>query len=208
MNLFFAPLACSMATRIALYEAGANVDFTLVDTKTKKLADGSDFYAINPLGQVPVLRTDDGSLLTENTAILPFVADHFPQARLAPTSPSQRAHMQQWLGFIGTELHKAIFVPLLDPHAPADVKSYSHEKLPLRFDVLCRHLTSREFLLDDFSVADAYLFVVLNWARYTQVDFAPWPEVAAYYTRLSQRPSIAMALSEEVDIYQQQELMR
>ena len=116
--------------------------------------------------------------------------------------------MQQWLGFIGTELHKAIFVPLLDPHAPADVKSYSHEKLPLRFDVLCRHLTSREFLLDDFSVADAYLFVVLNWARYTQVDFAPWPEVAAYYTRLSQRPSIAMALSEEVDIYQQQELMR
>jgi glutathione S-transferase len=117
MELYFAPMACSLATRIALYEAGAAARFTQADTHSKTLADGSDFFAINPMGQVPALRLDDGSVLTENTAVLQYVAEQFPNARLAPRPGVERSRMQQWLGFIGTELHKAVFVPLLDDKA-------------------------------------------------------------------------------------------
>ena len=136
MELYFSPLACSLATRIALYEANADAQFIEVDTKSKQLRDGSDFYPINPLGQVPVLRTDDGWLLRENTAILPYVADAFPAARLAPAAgTAERAKLQEWLGFISTELHKGVFVPLLDPHAPTDVRAYTRKKIspPPRF---------------------------------------------------------------------------
>ncbi|MES2072777.1 MAG: glutathione binding-like protein [Pseudomonadota bacterium] len=204
MNLYFAPLACSLATRISLYEAGAQAEFTQVDTKLKQLLDGSDFYAINPLGQVPVLRTEDGTLLSENTAILPYVADHYPEAKLAPADPTQRARMQQWLGFISTELHKAVFVPLLDPRAPEDVKTYARDKTALRLGVLQNHLAKHEFLLEHFSVADAYLVTVLNWAMYSGIDLAQWPQVKDYYQRLSQRPSVARALTEEMALYKEE----
>lgn len=205
MNLYFSPLACSLATRIALYEAGANVTFIQVDTKRKQLLDGSDFNAINPLGQVPVLRMEDGALLSENTAILPYVADQFPESHLAPSDRSQRAKMQQWLGFISTELHKAVFIPLLDPHAAEQVKAYAREKTGLRLNYLQDHLAEHEFLLDSFSVADAYLVTVLNWAKFSGLDLTQWPPVDAYYRRLLQRPSIAKALAEELAMYRAQQ---
>jgi glutathione S-transferase len=208
MNLYFSPLACSMASRIAFYEAGADPHFTQVDNKSKTLPDGADFYAVNPLGQVPVLRTDDGVLLTENTAILPFIADSFPYAALAPDIPSERSRLHQWLGFVGTELHKAVFTPLLDPSAPGEAKAYAREKANRRFDVLQKHLAGRDFLLDRFSVADAYLFVVLNWSQFVGIDLAQWPNVEAYYKRLAQRPVIARALSEEMAIYQEERARR
>lgn len=201
MKLYFSPLACSLATRISLYEAGAKADYIQVDTKLKKLKDGADFYAINTLGQVPVLHTDDGSLLSENTAILPYVADLFPDARLAPSDRLQRAKMQQWLGFISTELHKALFVPLLDPRATEEVKAYAREKAALRLGHLQDHFAAHEFLLDRFSVADAYLVTVLNWAQHSGVDLAQWPRVKDYYERQLQRPSIAKALAEELALY-------
>src|SRR5262245_19622813 len=131
MRLYFGPLACSLATRIALYEAGAAADYTQVELKAKKLADGSSFYDVNPMGQVPVLAVDEGPPLTENTAVLQYVAARFPHAKLAPTDADGRARLQQWLGFIGTELHKAVYVPLLDSTAPEAVKAYSREKIPL-----------------------------------------------------------------------------
>src|SRR6266496_3128128 len=115
MDLYFSPLACSMATRIVFYEAGVAARFIHVNTKAGRVEDGSDFAAINPLGQVPVLRTDDGELLTENGAILQYVANQLPAAALAPTGGMARARLQEWLSFIGTELHKATFVVLLDP---------------------------------------------------------------------------------------------
>ena len=205
MDLYFAPLACSLATRIALYEAGAQAGFIQVDTKRKRLRDGSDFYPVNPLGQVPVLRTDEGWLLTENTAILPYVADQFPSAQLAPAAgTAERAKLQQWLGFISTELHKAVFVPLLDPQAPADVGDYTRRKVALRLGVLQKHLDKREFLLDRFTVADGYLFTVLNWAQYSGVDLSQWPAVDAYYRRVAQRPVVARALAEEVALYREE----
>ncbi|GFZ94523.1 glutathione binding-like protein [Dyella caseinilytica] len=208
MNLYFSPLSCSMASRIAFYEAGADVEFTRVDNKSKTLPDGSDFLAVNALGQVPVLHTDEGVLLTENTAILPFIADCFPEAGLAPVTRSERVRMQQWLGFVSTELHKAVFTPLLDPKAPEEAKTYVRAKVEKRFDVLQKHFATHEFLLDRFSVADAYLFVVLNWAAFAGVSLAQWPNVDAYFKRLSQRPNVARALSEEMRLYGEERLKR
>ncbi|MFM0346675.1 MULTISPECIES: glutathione binding-like protein [unclassified Paraburkholderia] len=209
MELYFSPLACSLATRIALYEANADAQFIEVDTKSKQLRDGSDFYPINPLGQVPVLRTDEGWLLRENTAILPYVADAFPAARLAPAvGTAERAKLQEWLGFISTELHKAVFVPLLDPHATADVQAYTRKKVNLRLGVLEAHLRGREFLMEHFTVGDAYLVTVLNWAQHSGVDLAEWPSVDAYYKRTAHRPQVAKALAEEVALYLEEQARR
>jgi glutathione S-transferase len=204
MELYFAPMACSLATRIALYEAGALARYTLADTGTKKLADGSDFFAVNPMGQVPALRLDDGTILTENTAVLQYVAEQFPHARLAPLPGVERSRMQQWLGFIGTELHKAVFVPMLDDKASEEVKRYSREKLARRMATLQAHLRDREFLLDEFSIADAYLTTILNWAGATQVDLKQWPEVHEYHQRMLKRPSIAKAAGEELAMYKEE----
>jgi glutathione S-transferase len=208
MNLYFAPLACSLATRIALYEAGADAQYTCVDMKTKRLADGSDFFDIAPMGQVVALRTDDGVLLTENAAVLQYVADRFPAAKLAPAAGLERARLQEWLGFIGTELQKAVFVPLLDPKAPEGAKLYAREKAALRLGVLERHLSAHEFLLDRFTVADAYLATVLNWAASSGVDLADWPAVSAYHQRMLKRPSVAKAVGEERAMYQEEQKSR
>lgn len=202
MELYFSPLACSLATRIAFYEAGYDATYIQVDSKRKRVEEDGDFFRINPLGQVPVLRTDEGDLLTENTAILPYVADRVASGKLAPTSSFERARLQQWLGFVSTELHKALFVPLLTPTASDDVKRYSREKVALRMDALQGHLTQREWLLDRFSVADIYLAVVLNWARYCDVDLAQWPAALAHYKRVVARPAAARALAEEMALYQ------
>jgi glutathione S-transferase len=206
MNLYFSPMACSLATRIALYEAGANASYTNVDTKVKRTLDGDDYWAIAPMGQVPVLRTDDGMMLTENTAVLQYVAEQYPDANLAPADRNQRARLRQWLGFIGTELHKALFVPLLDPKASAEVKAYARDKADLRLGLLQKHFEQdgQDFLLGDFSVADAYLITVLNWAPYAGVDLNAWPAVAAYSKRMTQRPHVAKAIGEEFALYKEE----
>ena len=201
MDLYFSPLACSMASRIALYEAGATARFIEVDPKTKRTLDGADYFAVNPLGLVPTIRTDDGEVLTENAAILQYIADRFPAAGLAPPNGMARSRLQQWLCFIGTELHKALFVPLFDPKMPTEAKTRTLEIGDRRLAHLDAYLSGREFLLDRFSVADAYLATVLNWKIATPVDLEKWPVVASYYTRLKQRPSIARALSEERVLY-------
>lgn len=203
MDLYFSPLACSMATRIALYEAGANANYLEVDPKTKVvLNDGSDFRKVNPLGLVPTLRTDDGVVLTENAAILQYVADRFPQGRIGAAPGMERSRLHQWLCFIGTELHKGLFVPLLDKKAAPDVKSWVLDKNLSRLDYLENYLKGRDYLLDHFSVADAYLVTVINWTMATPpVELAKWPTVKAYYERLRARPSVAKAIAEEFELY-------
>ena len=203
MDVYFSPLACSMATRIALYEAGVFANYLEVDPRTKLvLKDGSDFRKVNPLGLVPTLRTDDGTVLTENAAILQYVADHASQAGLGADG-IERSRLHQWLCFIGTELHKGLFVPLLDKKAAPEVKAYVIEKnLTSRLDYLENHLKGRDYLLDHFSVADAYLVTVINWTMATPpVELARWPFVKAYYERLRARPSVARAIAEEFDLY-------
>src|SRR6476659_2352338 len=203
MDLYFSPLACSMATRIALYEAGANANYLEVDGETKVVQnDGSDFTKVNPLGLVPTLRTDDGLVLTENAAILQYVADRCQQAGIATGPCMERSRLHQWLCFIGTELHKGLFVPILDKKAPPEMKTYVLGKGLSRLDYLENYLKGREFLLNHFSVADAYLVTVINWTMATPpIELAKWPTVKAYYERLLARPSIAKAISEEFELY-------
>jgi glutathione S-transferase len=202
MELFFAPLACSMATRIALYEAGLPATFTAVDLKAKRLPDGGDFLAVNPMGQVPVLRTDNGETLTENPVVLQYVADRAPTAGLAPTNGIARYRVQQWLNFITSELHKLVFIPLLDRTSPPGAKEFARSKAEARLAFLEQHLSGRDYLLDRFTIADAYLVTVLNWAKYGGLELAGWPAIDRYFIQLQKRPSIARALAEELGLYQ------
>jgi glutathione S-transferase len=203
MDLYFSPLACSLATRIALYEAGAAANFLEVDPTTKVVRnDGSDFRTVNPLGLVPTLRTDDGLVLTENAAILQYVAERFPQSGLGAGPGMERSRLQQWLCFIGTELHKGLFIPILDKTAPPEMKNHVLGKNLSRLDYLDSYLKGRDYLLDHFSVADAYLVTVINWTMATPpIELAKWPSVKAYYERLRARPSIAKAVAEEFELY-------
>lgn len=201
MDLFYSPLACSMASKIVIREAGGKANFIEVDAKTKTTSDGADFYAVNALGLVPVLRSDEGQLLTENTPILEYLAEQYPAAHLAPTEPWQRAKLRQWLSFVSTELHKALFAPLLSKKTPEDAKAIVLDSGAARLRYLDSHLAGREFLLDRFSVADAYLFTVLNWNIATPVDLTRYPAISAYYQRLKQRPSIAQVLAEDSALY-------
>jgi glutathione S-transferase len=202
MDLYFSPMACSLASRIAFYEAQAtNIRFIEVDPKTKRTLDGADYRQIYSLGLVPLLRLDDGSLLSENAAILQYIASRFPEARLAPADEAGRARLQQWLCFIGTELHKGFFIPLFDQKAPEGARAHTLNKSESRLRYLNDHLTGREFLLDQFSVADVYLYTILNWTVPTRVDLAPWPAIKCYYESLQTRPSIASAFIEEMNLY-------
>ncbi len=202
MDLYFSPLACSMATRIALYEAGAEARYVEVDPFTHATMDGVPLASITPLALVPAIRTDEGDFLVENAAVLQYVAARHPDARLAPTDARGRALLQQWLCFIGTELHKLVFAPLLDKHAPEGAKSYALSKVQVRFDLLETHLKERDFLLDGFSVADAYLTTVLTWSVATPIDLNRWPGLTTYLGRMRKRPSVMKALSIELPLYQ------
>ena len=203
MELYFSPMACSLASRIALYEAGAkDVQFVEIDPKTKRTMAGANYLDIYPLGLVPYLWLEDGTGLSENAAILQYIASRYPGSELAPRDERERAQLQQWLCFIGTELHKGLFVPVLDRKASQEVKAYVLERNLSRLDYLDNYLKGREFLLDHFSVADAYLVTVINWTMATPpIELAKWPNVKAYYERLRQRPSIAKAIAEEFELY-------
>jgi glutathione S-transferase len=203
MKLYFSPLACSLATRISLYEAGADASFEEVDSKTKKTESGIDFRTIHPLGLVPTLA-HEGLILTENAAILQHVAELFPDAGLAPRDPMGRARLQEWLCFIGTELHKALYVPLLDPKASPEVKAYALAKADSRLSHLAHKLEGRTWLLDRFSVADAYLVTVLNWSLATPVDLTAYPTIGSYVGRVRERPHVARAFREEIALYQRE----
>ncbi|SMF77685.1 glutathione S-transferase [Tistlia consotensis] len=208
MELYFSPLACSMASRIALYEAGAEAAFVEVDARAKRLADGGDFLSVNPLGLVPVLREDSGELLTENAAILQHLSERFPEAGLAPAEAAGRQRLRQWLSFVATELHKGLFMPLLSAKSNEGARAYALEVGRGRLDFLSRHLEGRDYLLEAFSVADAYLVTVLGWSRATSLNLADWPVLKAYVARLRERPSVARALAEELALYEAQEQRR
>lgn len=208
MDLYFSPVACSGATRIALYEAGAKAGFHQVDNRSKRLEDGTDFLTVNPMGQVPVLRTDSRELLTENPVVLQYVADQYPASGLAPRDGMPRYRLQQWLNFVTSELHKLVFTPLLDSKSNDGAKEFARSKVPQRLGYLNTHLEGREFLLDRFTVADAYLVTVLNWARFAGVDLAPFPAVQNYFRRLSERPSVARAFAEEFAAYTEEQARR
>lgn len=203
MKLYFSPLACSMASRITAYEADLPIDFIAVDFKAGgRLPDGCDFHAVTPMGQVPAVETETGEVISENAAVLQYLADLVPESGLAPHAGTiERYRLQQWLTFIGTELHKQLFIPLLDATSPQGAKDFARQRgeRPLRY--LDAYLAGNDYLLEGFSIADAYLVTVLNWAQYSGVDLATYPAIAAYQQRLTQRPSIARAFGDETTLY-------
>ncbi len=203
MQLYFSPLSCAMATRVALYEAEIPATFHRVDLRTGRLDDGSEFRAVNPMGQVPTLRTDEGELLTENIAVLQYVGERRPEAGLVPAESRQRTLLQQWLGFITSELHKVVFYPQIHPLAPEGARAFAREMAGPRFAYVDRHLAGRDCLLDRFTVADCYLVTVLGWTRGLGIDLAPWPNLNAYLPRQHRRPALARAYREELAMYEQ-----
>ena len=199
-TLYFAPLACSLATRITLLEAGLEASFVEVNSRTKLTADGADYRAVHPLGMVPALRLDDGAVITENAAILQYVAERSP-VELAPADELGHTRLRQWLSFIGTELHKSVFLPLLGPDVPAGARAYALGKADARLGFVAARLAARDYLLDRFSVADAYLFTVLNWAQVTPIELERWPQLTTFMQRMLARPAVRRAVAEERELY-------
>jgi len=197
MKLYYSPGACSLAPHIALREAGLPFESSKVDLRSHKLADGTDYYTINPKGYVPLLELDDGQRLSEVGVILQYIADRKP-GTLAPAFGSlERYRLMEWLNFIATEIHKQ-FSPLWYPTTPDAVKAAQVTKLGGRFDLISKTLATQPYLTGDrFTVADAYLFTILNWAPMLKVDLAPWPALTQFQARVAARPAVQEALKAE-----------
>lgn len=197
MRLFYIPGTCSLAPHIVAREAGLDIELAQVDIATKRTADGLDYRSVNPKGAVPALELDDGQVLTEGPAIVQFLADLAPAAELAPANGTfERYRLQEWLNWISSELHKG-FGPLWSKDTPPETQAAAKANLALKFGYLDRHLATSEYLLGGFSVADAYAFAVLGWAKFFAIDLARWPNVAAYVARLAARPAVRRALVTE-----------
>ncbi|GAB4398931.1 MAG: glutathione transferase GstA [Rhodoferax sp.] len=199
MKLYYSPGACSLSPHIALYESGLPFQAIAAPTKTHKLADGTDFYTINPLGYVPFLVLDDGRTLHEGPAIVQYIADQAPNARLAPPNGSwERYKLQEWLNLISTELHKGGFGPLFTPGMPEAAKDIAKSRLNGRLAWVDAQLADREYVLgSQFSVADAYLFVVCGWGKYVGVDISGLSHLSGFMARVAARPKVQAALKAE-----------
>ena len=198
MKLYYSPGACSLSPHIALREAGVAFEIEKVDLGTKKTEGGADYTAINPKGYVPALRLDNGQVLTEGPAIVQYIADLKPGAKLAPASGTpERYRLQEWLNYIGTELHKSVG-SLFNAKMPKEWQDQVKETIGNRFDFVSKQLEGKTFLTGDgFTVADGYLFTILGWTKYVGIDLAKWPVLQAYVGRVAQRPAVQAALKAE-----------
>lgn len=198
MKLYFSPGACSLSPRIVLREAGLDFSSEQVDLRSKQTAGGADYRLVNPKGTVPALMLKDGAVLTEVPAIIQFLADLVPEKNLAPLAGSfERYRLVEWLNYIGTEVHKG-FGPLFNRAASQEVRDAASATLKTRFDYLTRALEGRDYLMGErFTVADAYLFTVLNWCAIAGLDRAQWPVLQAFHARVGARPAVQQALSDE-----------
>lgn len=198
MKLYFSPGACSLSPHIILCEAGLPHTSEKVDLRTKTTASGADFNAINSKGSVPALDIGNGVVLTEGPAIVQYLADQVPHKQLAaPSGSVERYQQMSWLNFIGTEVHKN-YSPLFNPSLGDEVKNYAIGNLRKRYSWLNDELIQREYLVGDaFSVADAYLFVVTNWAKMVKLDLSDCPHVLAFQKRIGARPAVQEALRAE-----------
>jgi glutathione S-transferase len=199
MKLYLTPGVCSLASHITLREAGMSFQAIKVDLRSKKTEAGEDYLKINSKGYVPALQFDDGQVLTEVSAIMQYIADRNPESKLAPPAGTlERARLQEWLGFISTELHKSFSV-YFNPAATDDWKKNTTQRLHMRLSWLNGQLGSKVFLLgENFTVADAYLFTVLNWTpMFPDLNLTQWPVLKSYYERLMTRRSIQEAMSAE-----------
>jgi glutathione S-transferase len=198
MKLYYYPGACSLSPHIVAREAGVTLELEKVDLKSKRTESGADFLEINPKGSVPALLLDNGELLTEGPAIAQYLADLNPESGLAPANGTlARYRLQEWLGFISSELHKG-YSPLFNPATPDAVRSERKAALGKHYSLLEQRLAKQPWLLgEEFSAADAYLFTVTNWAGHVDVDLSPFSAIAAFQQRVAQRPQVQAALHAE-----------
>lgn len=196
MKLYFSPGACSLTPHIVLLEAGLKYTTEQVDLRTKVTASGADFRAINPKGYVPALETD-GTVLTEVAVLVQYLADLAPEKQLMPPAGTlQRYQVQEWLNYVGTEVHKS-YAPLWNPASSEEAKHTARTGLAARYAFLEQALGERDYLSGAFSVADVYLYVVTNWAGKVGVDLSAFPHVRAHHARIQARPAVQQALGEE-----------
>ncbi len=198
MKLFYTPGACSMACHITLRELALPFDLIKVDLATGRTETGDDFRILNPKGYVPALELDHGEWLTENQVILQYLVDQVPAGDLAPPQGTlERYRLMEWLAFIATELHKG-FAPLWNRDLPKEVHQMARERLGKRFGFVEKTLLGHEWLLGpNFTIADAYLFTVLNWAHVLKMDLSPWPGLESYIHRVGNRPHVKATLTAE-----------
>ena len=198
MKLYYLKGACSLASNIALREAGLKFELVKVDRRTKRTADGLDFNEVNPKGYVPALALDNGEVLTENVAVLQYIADRNPAAKLAPPAGTmERYRLMEWLSFINSEVHKN-FSPLFSDDASEDTKQYMRRKLAVRLDYLQRALGAKSFLMgEQYTVADPYLYTVLGWSGHIDIDLGKWPPLQRFVERVGARPHTIAALMAE-----------
>ena len=198
MQLYYSPGACSLATHITLRELGLPFDLKRADTKTKKLADGSDYYAVNSKGAVPALKLDDGQVLTEGVVLMQYLADKKPDSGLLPRAGTfERYRVLEWLNYITSEVHKG-FSPLWNPSADPKVKEYTLANLEKKLDWTNAQLTGKKYLTGDtFTIADAYLYTVINWAYFLNIGLDKWPALKEFHARVATRPKVQEALEAE-----------
>ncbi len=198
MKLYYMPGACSLSPHIVAQEAGIPLQLVRVDGKTKRTENGDDFLQINPKGYVPALQLDSGELLTEGPTIVLYLADEKPESALAPTHGTlPRYHLQEMLGYINSELHKS-YTPLFKPATSDEVRQERKEYLAKRYATLETLLAKQDWLLGDhFTVADAYLFTVTNWAKHVGLDLSGFTGLAAFQQRVAARPAVQKAMQEE-----------
>jgi glutathione S-transferase len=203
LQLYFFPMACSLASRIALMEAGIEARYHLVNIWTKKLIeDDSDFCAISSKGAVPVLELDNGERLTESAAVLQYIADLKPETGLAPPPRhADRYRLQEWLSFTGSEIHKAFLFPTFW-YKNDTAKTAARERIGRSVSIAADHLSGRDYLVGDrFTVADAHLAWALLLLRRAGVDIDNWPSLADYLQRMRARPQVKAAIETEITLY-------
>jgi glutathione S-transferase len=198
MKLYYAPGACSLSPHIVLREAGYNFDLEQVDNKAKTTKSGRDYWGINSKGQVPVLELDNGERITEVPVIVQYLADQKPACGLAPANGTMaRVRLQEWLNFTTSELHKTYGL-FFRPTTPDNFKVISKEHVGKRLDWVETQLAGKQYATgDNFTIADAYLFTVLRWSPYANINLDKWPNIQAYMGRVGARPKVQEALKAE-----------
>lgn len=198
MKLFYVPGACSLSPHIVFRELGLEPTLVKVDTSAKTTDDGRNFLELNPKGYVPAIELDNGEILTENTAIVQYLADRKPEAGLAPANGTlERYRLQEMLGYINSEVHKS-YAPMFNPKVTPEVRQEKVDTLRKRYGLIEKTLEGKSFLFGEtFTVADAYLFVVTNWAGFLKVDISEFPNLLAFQQRVAARPAVRAALVAE-----------
>lgn len=197
MKLYYSPGACSLAVHIVLREAQYKFDLDKVDLAAKRTEGGEDYLAVNGKGYVPALRLDDGTTLTEVGAIIQYLADEKPRRNLAPKPRTpERYKLIEWVNFTASEIHKALG-DFFNPKMTPEWREARLERLSKRLDYLNKALGASEYLMGEFSVADAYLYTVLRWTDIHKVDLSPWPAIQAFMARMAARPSVKKAIKAE-----------